>query len=373
MEAVQGPHPLAWKKRGPLLPVRRPLPDLDKGQSLCAQYGMFATVQRSITLYIPLSNNGYTVPSSASEFRFFVFPSPPVQHALSTLMLRLPREIRAMIYAHLTGMFKAYSGAFVTADLQPKQGDVYMFDTGAWYSIPHFRGEPIGPDTVLELDAAPWAHQNLAHLFNRTPARHLRALHPQLLEECVDDICLRTGSVRLSMQYRNHVNAHRYDKALFDAFARHARALTLTVAYSGVCIGGAKATTLGYDSGSESDERLAVIDDLHAIFSAAGGCKAQTLTLQLTFDVPFTASCRLTVNERWVQREVQRLAVFGCDIQLAIYNRCDDRFPMAGDAYECPMWEHIFSYQSSFGRDRGWSPWTKREISMYEAAALECR
>lgn len=99
-----------------------------------------------------------------------------------------------MIYKHLSHMFKAYSGAFVTmSDVRPAEGDIYMFDTGAWYSIRHFRGERIDASSILELEAAPWSHQNLSHLFNRTPARHLRRMHPQLLDECVDDICLRVG------------------------------------------------------------------------------------------------------------------------------------------------------------------------------------
>ena len=103
-------------------------------------------------------------------------------------MLRLPREIRTIIYEHLSCLFKAYAGAFVTSDLQPVTGDVYMFDTGAWYSIRHFKGEQIYKTSILELEAAPWAHSNISHLFSRTPARHLMCMHPQLLDECIDGI-----------------------------------------------------------------------------------------------------------------------------------------------------------------------------------------
>jgi hypothetical protein len=284
-------------------------------------------------------------------------------------MLRLPREIRSMIYENLTHMFKAYSGAFVTSNLQPSEGDVYMFDTGAWYSIKHFRGQSVGSETILEFDAAPWAHQNLSHFFNRTPARHLKCLDPQILDECIDDICLRAGKVRLSMQYRNHQNPHKYDKILFNSFARHARDLTLTIAYNGIYskLNCTKATTLGY--GRELDEKLTVIDDLVEILQS--GCKMKVLTLYLNFDIPFTDDCRLTVNEAWVQDRVTDLTKFGCSINLCIYNRYDERYPISG--YGCPMWEHIFSYRSSFERHKGWTRWTKQAMSVYEAASLECR
>jgi hypothetical protein len=265
-------------------------------------------------------------------------------------------------------MFKAYSGAFVTSDLQPIEGDVYMFDTGAWYSIKDFRGEKVDSRTILELDAAPWAHQNLSHLFNRTPVRHLRCLHPQILDECIDDICLRAGKVRLSMQYRNHENRHIYDHLLFNSFGQHARDLTLSVTYSGIHskLSCNKATTLGYSQ--EPDEKLTVIDDLIAVFQS--GCKAKVLTLYLNFDIPFTNECRLTVNETWVQERVKQLAKFGCSINLCIYNKCDERYQISD--YECPMWEHIFSYRSFFEQGRGWGRWIKHEMSVYEAAALVC-
>lgn len=280
-----------------------------------------------------------------------------------------------MIYEHLSGMFKAYSGAFVTSDLQPSPGDVYMFDSGAWYSIRHFRGERINDNSILELEAAPWAHQNLSHLFSRTPARHLRCLDPRLLDECIDDVCLRAGHVRLSMQYRNHENPNRYDELLFNKFAQSARDLTITVTYHGIYSQLApsyRATTLGYGR-EPANERLTVLDDLALIFEK-GGCRAATLNLNINFDVPFTEECRLTVNEQWVQALVDRkLSNIGCNINLSMFNRCDERFMVTQDGYGCPRWEHIFSHRSSFDTARKqWSVWTKHAMSVYEAAALEC-
>jgi hypothetical protein len=280
-----------------------------------------------------------------------------------------------MIYGHLSHMFKAYSGAFVTSDLQPANGDVYMFDTGAWYSIRHFRGEKIGPNSVLELEAAPWSHQNLSHFFSRTPARHLRRMHPQLLNECIDDICLRAGQVRLAMQYRNHELPHQYDQLLFNRFAQRARHLTITVAYRGICsrsVPGMKVTTLGYRH-EPGNEHLTVLDDLARVFRQ-GGCRAETLSLNLTFDVPFTDECRLTVNEGWVQQLVsEKLGPFGCSINLCLYNRCDERYQFSRKDYDCPRWEHIFSHRSFFDAKSGrWGNWSKHAMSVYEAAALEC-
>ena len=250
-----------------------------------------------------------------------------------------------------------------------------MFDTGAWYSIPRFRGQKIDSNSILELEAAPWSHQNLSHLFNRTPARHLRCLDPQLLEECIDDLCLKAGHVRLSMQYRDHQIPHQYDRALFDRFVCHARQLTVTVAYHGIhsqARPGHKATTLGYRQ-EPAVESLAVVDDLAAIFKA-GGCRATNLTLNLNFDVPFTEECRLTVNEAWVQRLVhQKLGHFGCGINLCLYNRCDERYQVSKNDYDCPRHEHIFSHHSSFDATTGcWTRWSKHTMNVYEAAALEC-
>lgn len=280
-----------------------------------------------------------------------------------------------MIYEHLSDSFKAYSGAFVTSDLQPADGEVYMFDTGAWYSIPRFRGQRIDSTSILELEAAPWSHQNISHLFNRTPMRHLKCLDPQLLDECINDICLRAGLVRLSMQYRDHEVPHKHDKLLFTRFAQCARHLIITVAYHGIysrVLSGHKAITLGYDLEPAVD-RLAVLDDLAAMFHD-GGCRAASLTLNLNFDVPFTDECRLTVNEAWVQKQVhEKLGAFGCSINLCLYNRCDERYEIGKKDYECPRHEHIFSHRASFDAGAArWTRWSKHTMSVYEAAALEC-
>lgn len=374
LQSLDKPHPLAWKRKGPLLPVHE-VPVLGRGQSLCAECGKVESFQLQdvgcslITMIVPKT------PDCASGFRFFVFPTKPVQDALSTFVLRLPREIRSMIYEQLSDMFKAYSGAFVTSELQPGNGDVYMFDTGAWYSIRHFRGERINHTSILELEAAPWAHQNLAHLFQRTPARHLKALHPQLLDECVDDICMRAGHVRLSMQYRNHQSKLQYDALLFNKVAQQARQLTMTFSYHGICSARApkfKASALGYGD-EPANERLTFLNDLARIFQD-GECRASVLNLNINFDIPFTEDCRLTVNEQWVQNQVShKLSNLGCLINLCIYNRCDEQYQVKRDGYACPQWENIFSHQSSMDARTGlWSAWRKQPLSIYDVAALEC-
>lgn len=279
-----------------------------------------------------------------------------------------------MIYGELSNMFKAYSGAFVTPDLQPTVGDLFMFDDAAWYSIQQFKGEPISKASILELEAAPWAHQNLSHLFRRTPARHLMGLDPQLLDEAVDDFCLRAGHVRLYSQYRNHEMPLKFDTLLFQQFARHARNLTITVAYHGIrlqCAADYRATSLGYGQ-EPANDRLAVVDDLADIFRA--GCRTVSLTLNLNFDIPCTQERRHAVNEAWVQDLVRKkLSGFGFDINLCIYNRCDERQHVLKNQFECPRWENIFSLHTSFSTTFDqWSSWSKRIMSPYEAAALEC-
>ena len=304
-----------------------------------------------------------------------------------------------MIYEHLSHMFKAYSGALVSSDLRPSNGDLFVFDTGAWYSIPDFRGERICQSSILELEAAPWTHQNLAHFFYRTPARHLLRMHPQLLDECINDMCLRAGHIHLSMRYHNHRIPVKHDALLFNTFARYARKLTISVAYHGVL-------------SDQATGQLAVIDDLARVFKDEG-CRANTLALNLHFDTPPvptdldpSTQCgsqddATRPNLTWIQHLIsQELDFLNAAIELCIYSSstCTSRKSQnirkprsiprpretqlstvydhdSDEEHACAPWNHhFFSMHSRLDpKTDQWSCWRKEMLSPYEAAALEWR
>ncbi|KIW02385.1 uncharacterized protein PV09_06205 [Verruconis gallopava] len=347
MTVFQSPSSLSKRKRESPLPVYQPL-YLNKGQSVCAQR-------------VSASSD------HPSGFRFSIFPSRLEQDALSNFILRLPREIRSMIYANLFHMFKSYSSSHVCAAKAPLEGDVYLYDTGGWRSVSDFRGEMINSQTVLELDAAPWTYQNISHFFNRTPARHVRSLHPQIFDECVHDICMKAGKVKLSMQYRNHKPAHKYDKFLFDSFARNARDLNVTIGYHCTLSKQSRKSVSSQDSSHEQDTRLAAIKHLEEVLE--DGCRLENLTIYLNFDVPHPIDTRPSATEDWVQVEVSKLAKFGCDINLCIFHRCCERQSILDCAY--PARQHGFSYCSTYKQGAGWGLWTKHKMTFYEAAALD--
>lgn len=304
-----------------------------------------------------------------SGFKLFLFPSNQVQREISTLLLRLPREIRSIIYGHvLDGLFKSYAGAFVNSDFVSREGDMYMFDGGAWYSIRHFRGDRIDANCILELDASPWAYKNLSHLLMRTPARHIRTLGRQIFSECIDDLCVKAGKVCLAMEYRNHRPHHKYDEELFHTVAQNARDLTVSISYRSLRGGKSQMPITSFGWNPAPSDELVAVNDIYRMLKF--GCKTQTLSINFNFDVPFGQDCRLTVNDNWVRDKVEILARFGCRIDLCIYNKYDGRYESLGCGY--PMWEHIFCSRSSYEPGVGWSTWKKQEMNAYEAAALEC-